>query len=58
MNHNGENRYILSVESSRVFITVGHLHPNLMFAGKILILIERVGLSTPLPNIIRGIVRD
>ena len=58
MNHNEENHYFLSVEGAGVFFTVGHSHPSLMFTGKVLILIEQVGLSTPLPNIIRAIVRD
>ncbi len=42
MNHNEENHYFLSIEGVGVFFTVGHLHPSLMFAGKVLILIEWV----------------
>jgi hypothetical protein len=33
-----KNHYFLSIEGAGVFFTVGHLHPSLMFAGKILIL--------------------
>jgi len=54
MNHNGENWYILSVEGSRVFITDGHLHPILMFVGKVLIL-SLIGYAPALPkNIVLG----
>ena len=38
MNHNEENHYFLSIEGAGVFFTVGHLHPSLMFTGKVLIL--------------------